>query len=127
MSLFQKLFRVNQDRRRALVFPAVSSTSRLCLTSVVNDAYPDLTTFDVGDDKDSRAVVCRQDSVIVRRDVDVDVENDRNVENSRRNIDDKTSNRRQRRPDRAVYVPPVSNRKSGQSGNRKQVSVTTNY
>ena len=50
MSLFQKLFRVNQDRRRALVFPAVSSTSRICLTSVVNDAYPDLTTFDVGDD-----------------------------------------------------------------------------
>lgn len=122
--ILQKLFRVNQDRRRALVFPAVNATSRLCLTTVVNDAYPDLTTFDVGDDTDSRAVVCRQDSVVVKRDTDVDVENDRNAENSRRNADDKSSSRKQRRPDRAVYVPPGSNRRSGQSGNRKQVSVS---
>ena len=123
---------MNQDRRRALVFPAFNSTSRGCLTTLVEDKYPGLTTFQIGDESDARTVVCRQDSVVKRLSSnrvasnnsdsdDKNTENDRNVENSRRNGVDKSSSRKQRRPDRAVYVPPASNRRSSSQRQNDQV------
>jgi hypothetical protein len=59
----QKLFTINPDTDRALVFPAVNSFSRFCLHSLVKDSYPELTTFSVGTEKERRPVVCHQSTV----------------------------------------------------------------
>jgi len=59
----QKLFTINPNTERALVFPAVNSFSRFCLHSLVKDSYPELTTFSVGTEKERRPVVCHQSTV----------------------------------------------------------------
>jgi hypothetical protein len=122
--LFQKLFTISRDRKRALVFPAVNASSRLCLNSLLDDVYPDLTTFSVGDDNNPRTVVCRQSAVASQTLKDVSINIPRNGKVvSEKNVLSKSKNnencekslqttKQRKRPDRAVYVPPpCSNRR----------------
>jgi hypothetical protein len=135
------LFSRSADLQKALLFPSLNSFSRFCLHSLVKDSYPDLTTFSVGAEKERRPVVCHQATVADQalRNVSQPTPKEKSplrvpqtLSKENRNEDktdkvisggeneakiDKSStgkSRTQRRPDRAVYAPPGSHRRSVQ-------------
>ena len=132
---FQKLFITNPNTQRALVFPTVNTTSTTCLHNLLKENYQNLTTFLVGAENEQRPVVSHLQTVsdqalknsfekslnLERKDsLDLLV----NEENCDLNNYDSLSNRGkariQKRPDRAVYVPPRANRRPD-SGPQTQV------
>ena len=140
LSVPQKLFTVNPDTERALVFPAVNSFSRFCLHTLVKDSYPELTTFSVGTEKDRRPVVCHQSTVAMHalkaNDFVINVSSKNNaipkiIENStenmiqtkndensgRNNNDNNSSNggRSRKRPGKTILQGVLDNRKSPKS------------
>lgn len=133
------LFTNHPDKQRALVFPPVNSFSRFCLHNLVKDNYPELTTFSVGSDKERRPVVCNQMTVAqwtLKNDVrkvlppsgnsspeildrssnqeNVEISIEKNNEENGESVlkTNKLRTRNMKRPDRQVYVPPGSNRRS---------------
>jgi hypothetical protein len=123
------------------VFPAVNASSRLCLNSLLDDVYPDLTTFSVGDDNNPRTVVCRQSAIASQALKDVSINIPRNGKVvSEKNVLSKSKNnencekslqttKQRKRPDRAVYVPPPCSNRRPSPGQQqsKQSPVKKNY
>ena len=132
------MFITNPNTQRALVFPTVNTSSSTCLLNLLKDDYQNLTTFLVGPENEQRPVVSHLQTVsdqalktsfekslnLERKDSLELLIIDKNEENCDLNNYDSLSNRGkariQKRPDRAVYVPPRSNRRPD-SGPQTQV------